>query len=137
MLHIFDELRDELPEFKAFLEYEFDNKKSAYVEESNEKAVPLKEIFKELFSPENLDNQDSTDILEKIAAIGIVALVVKMENEKKATYKYLSISGSEFSYEHCPEDVKKSMLGKLHLMIWLKAPLQESLRRFSVMDGLE
>ena len=36
-----------------------------------------------------------------------------MENEKKATYKYLSISGSEFSYEKCPEDVKKSMLGKM------------------------
>ena len=36
-----------------------------------------------------------------------------MENEKKATYKYLSISGSEYSYEHCPEDVKKSMLGKM------------------------
>ena len=32
MLHIFDELRDELPEFKAFLDYEFENKKSAYVE---------------------------------------------------------------------------------------------------------
>ena len=27
MLHIFDKLRDELPEFKAFLEYEFENKK--------------------------------------------------------------------------------------------------------------
>ena len=36
-----------------------------------------------------------------------------MEDEKKATYKYLSISRSEFSYEHCPEDVKKSMLGKM------------------------
>ena len=97
MLHIFDELRDELPEFKAFLEYEFENKKSACVEERNEKAVPLKELVKELFSPENLENQDSTDTLEKILAIGIAALVVEMENEKKTTYKYLSISGSEFS----------------------------------------
>ena len=113
ILHIFDELRDELPEFKAFLEYEFENKNSAYVEDSKEKAVPLKELVKELFSPENLDNQDSTDTLEKIAAIGIAELVVDMENENKATYKYLSISGSEFSYEHCPEDVKKSMLGKI------------------------
>ena len=43
---------------------------------------------------ENLDNQDSTDTLENIAAIGIAALVVKMENEKKATHKYLYISGS-------------------------------------------
>ena len=72
MLHIFDELRDELPEFKAFLEYEFENKKSAYVEESKDKAV--------LFSPENLDNQDSTATLENIAAIGFAALVVELED---------------------------------------------------------
>ena len=65
------------------MEYEFENKKSAYVEESKEKAVPLKELVKELFFPENLDNQDSTDTLENIAAIGIAALVVEMENEKK------------------------------------------------------
>ena len=113
MLHIFDQLRDELPEFKAFLEYDFENKTSAYVGESKEKAVPLKELVKELFSPENLDNHKSTDTLDKIASIGILAFVVEMENEKKATYKYLSISGVEFSYEHCPEDVKKSMLGKM------------------------
>ena len=95
------------------MEYEFENKKSAYVEESKEKAVPLKELVKELFSPENLDNQDSTDTLENIAAIGFAALVVEMENIKKPTYKYLSITGFELSYEHCPEDVKKSMLGKM------------------------
>ena len=65
------------------MEYEFENKKSAYVEESKDKAVPLKELVKELFSPENLDSQDSTDTLEKIASIGIAELVVEVENEKK------------------------------------------------------
>ena len=94
MLHIFDKLRDELPEFKEFLDYEFENKKSAYVEERKDKAVPVKELVNELFSPENLDSQDSIEALEKIAAIGIAALVVEMENEKKATHKYLYISGS-------------------------------------------
>ena len=54
MLHIFDELRDEIPEFKAFLEYGFENKKPAYVEEIKDKAVPLKELFKELFSPQSI-----------------------------------------------------------------------------------
>ena len=49
MLHIFDELRDEIPELKEFLEYEFENKKLAYVEESKEKAIPLKELVNELF----------------------------------------------------------------------------------------
>ena len=33
-------------------------------------------------------------------------------DEKKATYKYLSISGSEFSHENCPDDVKRAMLGQ-------------------------
>ena len=113
MLHIFDKLHVELPEFNAFLEYEFGNKKSAYVEESKEKAVPLQQIVKELFSSEKIYNQDSTDTLEKISAICIAELVVELEDKKKATYKYLSISGSEFSYEHCPEDVKKPMLGKM------------------------
>ena len=40
-------------------------------------------------------------------------LVDDLVDESKASYKYLSISGSEFSYEHCPEDVKKAMLGKM------------------------
>ena len=95
------------------MENEFENKKSAYVGESKEKAFPLKELIKEMFSPENLDNQDSIDTLEKIAAIVTEALVVEMEDEKKTTYKYLSISGLEFSYQHCPEDFKKSMVGKM------------------------
>ena len=78
MLHIFDKLCNDLPEFNTFFEYEFENKKSAFVEKSKEKAVPLKELVNELFSPENLDNQDSTDTLEKIAAIRIAALVVDL-----------------------------------------------------------
>ena len=46
MLHIFDEFLEELPEFKAFIEYEFENKMSDYVVASNTKAVPLKKLVK-------------------------------------------------------------------------------------------
>ena len=56
MLHIFDEFLEELPEFKTFIEYEYENKMSDFVVASNTKAVPLKELVKELFSPTNLDN---------------------------------------------------------------------------------
>ena len=59
------------------------------------------------------DNQDSTEILEKLAGVGIVALIDELEDEKKATYKYLSVSGTVFSFEHCPGDEKKAMLGKM------------------------
>ena len=113
MLHIFDDLRSELPEFDAYLKYEFENKKTEYVEASSTKAVPLKELIKEIFHPVDEDNRDSTEMLENLAGIGIAALIAELEDEKKATHKDLSISGTEFSYEHCPDDVKKAMIGKM------------------------
>ena len=94
MLHIFDNLRSELPEFDAYLKYEFENKKTEYVEASSTMAVPLKELIKEIFRPVDEDNRDSTAMLENIAGIGIAALIAELEDEKKATYKYLSISGT-------------------------------------------
>ena len=51
MLHIFDEFLVELPEFNAFMEYELKNKMSEFVVASQTKAVPLKELIKELFLP--------------------------------------------------------------------------------------
>ena len=75
MLQISDDLLDELPEFEAHLEYELKNKKSEFVEASQKKAVPLKEIIKKLFSPTNLNNQDSTKMLKTITTIGIQALI--------------------------------------------------------------
>jgi len=112
MLHIFDELRDELPEFDAYLTREFENKTSQQVEPSNTKVVPLKMLVKELFHPTDEDNQDSTEMLETLARVGIAALIDELEDTKKATYKYLSVSGSNFSYDHCPDDEKKAMIGR-------------------------
>ena len=54
MLHLFDELCEELPEFDAYLKNEFENKKTA--EPSKTKAVPLKKLIKELFHPVDKDN---------------------------------------------------------------------------------
>ena len=112
MLHIFDNLLEELPDFEAHLEYEFKNKKFELVEASQTKAVPLKEIIKELFSMTNLNNQDITKMLETITTIGTQALIYELLDEKKAKYKYLFISGSEFYHEHCTDDLKREMLGQ-------------------------
>ena len=64
-------------------------------------------LIKELFTLADPNNQSSIEMLEKVAAIGIQAILDKLLDEKKATYKYLSISGTEFSYEHCPDTVKE------------------------------
>ena len=85
MLHIFDDLLEELPEFESHSEYKFKNKKSEFVEALQKKAVPLKELIKELFSPTNLDNQYNTKMLETINRIGIQALIDELLDEKKST----------------------------------------------------
>ena len=81
----------------------------------------MKELIKELFLPTNLDNQDSTEMLETIITIVTQALIDELLDDNKATYKYMSISGSEFSHEHCPYDVKRAMLGQ-----WASNDLAES-----------
>ena len=113
MLQICDDLLEELPEFQAHLEYEFKNNKSEFFEALQTKAVPLKELIKELFSPTNPYNQDSTEMLVTITTIGTQALIDELLDEKKSAYKYLSILGSELSHEYCPNDVKRAMLGQM------------------------
>ena len=113
MMNLFSEIAEEIPEFKHYLTYEFEQKKTHFVEKSQSRAVPLKMLVNELFFPADSDNKNSDATLEKVAAVGIQALKDELETKKKATYKYLSISGSEFSYEHCPEEVKKAMLGTM------------------------
>ena len=75
--------------------------------------MPLKKLIKELFTSTDRDNQDSTNVLEKLNVIGIHALLDELEDENKATYKYLSIYGSELLWEHCPPEVKKAILSKM------------------------
>ena len=112
-MHIFDDLCKELPDFDTYLTTEFTIRQYHYVKKAKTKAVPLKMLIKKLFTPADPDNQSSTEMLEKVAAIGIQAILNKLLDEKKATYKYLSISGTEFSYEHCRGAVKEIFLGKM------------------------
>ena len=113
MMHLFDDLANELPEFKDFLKYQFEDEKIEFIAESKTKSVPYKKLIDELFSPKDDDNKDSTVILEKVAMLAIEAILRELEDQTKATYKYLSLSGSPFSFDHCPEDVKNAMLGMM------------------------
>lgn len=113
MMNIFDDIANEIPEFKEFLEYEFKNKKTEFISASQTKSVPYSKLIDELFSPKDDDNKDSTEILETVAKLGIDAMLCELEDETKATYKYLSVSGSPYSFEHCPEEVKEAMMGMM------------------------
>ena len=113
MMLTFKEIVQELPEFKAFLVYEIQNKKTEFVIKSQTKAFPLKKLVEELFSPQDHNNKDSTTMLETLGTIVVKAMIKQLVDKTKATYKYLSVSATEYSWEHCPQTKKKSMLGKM------------------------
>ena len=46
----------------------------------------------------------------KLAKVGADGIIKEMKDPKKATWKYLSISGCKESWKHCPEEVKQSLL---------------------------
>ena len=84
---------DDLTEFKYYMDYKCEYQTSHYAASSKTREVPLKKLIKELFTPTDRDNQDNTNVLEKLNVIGIQELLGDLEDYKKATYKYLSIYG--------------------------------------------
>ena len=99
MMHIFDEISDEIPEFQEYLEDRFKND------------LRGEELVQELSNPVNRDNRNSTEMLLKVTKIGIDGFIKEMLNEEKASYKYLSRLGSEFSYNYCPNEGKEALMG--------------------------
>ena len=69
--------------------------------------------MEELLSPHDRNKKDSTTIMEIIVTIAVKDTIKEIEDKTKATYKYLSIYGTEYYWEHCPETTNKSMLGKM------------------------
>ena len=70
-IFIFQDIVEELPEFKAFLVYEFQNKKTELVVKSQRKDFPLKKLIEELFAPQDRDHKDSTPMLETLYMISL------------------------------------------------------------------
>ena len=86
MMYMFKELYVEIPEFKDLLTYEFQQKKSNYVVKSCTKTIPLQELVRELFTPEDRDKKDSTAMLEIVGANAIQAMIVELDDPTKTKY---------------------------------------------------
>ena len=52
-------------------------------------------------------------MLETLGTIDVKDIIKDLEDKTKTTYKYLSISRTDYSCEHCPDPTRKAMLGKM------------------------
>ncbi len=111
-MNMFTKYVDALPPFKEYWEHLFQKKRMVVVaSESGAKVLQFTKLRKELFSPSDQTNAATNERLVQLAKVVAQGILDKLHDEKKATWKYLSISGSPLSYQGCPEEVKEGLRG--------------------------
>ena len=120
MMERFADYRHELQPVEEYYQkfYHVDNKVSIIACQSKSKILSYSDFRRALFYPDDETNRWSSatneatdDRVVELAEVAAIALLDELHNETKATWKYLSVSGSEYSWAHCPVEVKASLLG--------------------------
>ena len=114
MMGQLNEWKEELPEFKEHRKESIEDRTMYYFNApGQEKAPPMNELMKELFAPEDQNNKNTTPILEELAVIIAKEWITKMADPHSVTWKLLSESGGEYSWEGSSDESEKSLIGMM------------------------
>ena len=80
--------------------------------ESGATVLQFAELRKELFSPSDPTNAGTNGRLIELARVAAQGILDELHDEKKATWKYLSVSGSPVSFLGCPKEVKEGLYSR-------------------------
>jgi hypothetical protein len=83
---------------------------SVIAQKSGTKVVHYARLLNQLFSPNCMADIKTGQRVIELARTAADAICTELQDEKKETHKYLLISGSEYSWNHCGEE-KKALLG--------------------------
>jgi hypothetical protein len=112
MNDIFQEFRNELPPFAEYWELMFKKKQMKVVaRKDGSKVVYYSRLRKCLFDPRRKTDKETNAKVIELASTAVTALISELEDGKKATYKYLDVSGSEYCYAKCSDERKSALLG--------------------------
>jgi hypothetical protein len=116
MMNIFEEYCNELPPFKDYGELMYDKKQMKVVcRTDGTSVVHYKRIHNNLFHPAKRSDVETTEQVIELLGVATEALLRELLDEKKATYKYMSVSGSEDSMTHENYDSP----GRKHFLVLL------------------
>ena len=78
---------EELPEFKGYRHDVIEKNRTGYFNDTAiDKAFPLKELLKELFTAVDQDNKGTTPILENLAVVAAERWIEELLDPTKVTY---------------------------------------------------
>lgn len=111
MMNIFQQYHNKLPPLKEYWQLIFHRKQMKVVSRTDgTSVVHYNRIRRRLFHPTKKADKQTTKRVVELSEIATEALVRELLDEKKATYKYLSVSGSSYSAAHNDFDSQKKAL---------------------------
>ena len=112
MMNIFSEYIHELPPFKEYWTRTFETKQMAVIAcKSGAKVFHYAMLRQQLFSPTRSTVMKTSHRVKELTKIAATTILTELHDTKKATNKYLSSSGSEYSWMHCSAARKTALLG--------------------------
>lgn len=112
MNDIFKSYRDELPPFQEYWNLMFKTKQMKVIaRKDGTRVVHYGRLRKYLFGPTRATDKETTEQVVELASVAVKAVISELENEKKATYKYLDISGSDYCYANSSDERKRGFVG--------------------------
>jgi hypothetical protein len=112
MMGMFSKYVEELPPLKEYWTHLFEKKQMVLVAaESGAKVLQFAELRKELFHPSDTTNIATDSRVAQLVGIAAKAIIDELHDEKKTTWKYLSILGSPLSFQGCKEEIKSALYG--------------------------
>ena len=119
IVNFFNEIKNEVEPLKEFLINTFEEKTRATIKKANNtavnynnsKVIPYRKVVDELFYPERIENQDTTNLVLKLAKEVAFVWLEELRDPKKATADYLSSIDGQFSWKNTNKEQQKKLLG--------------------------
>ena len=133
---IFMEFRNQLPPFATYWDMLFKEKQMKVIaRKDGTRVVHYAKIRKELFEPKQSTDVETTGRVIEYTPVAVEAIRKEIVDQKKATWKYMPESGSEYSFEHSTDERKKSFSALQPQMMRRKVFLEERRQISSVTEG--
>ena len=87
------------------------NRTGYFNDTTKKKEFPFKELMKELFTPVDQENKETTPILENLAVVAAERWIEELLDPTKVMYMLMSESGGAYSWDMASDELKKSLFG--------------------------
>ena len=112
IMGIFTPLADELPPFKDYIKYMYDEEAMALAGSSITEHQ-YKKLRAELFNPTDVDNIDSTEISIELGQLATSEIVAEIRDPKKATSRHLTSAEGTLSWGKISDEEHEALKGKM------------------------